>query len=237
MELIKGIQPSSQYRLLLYGVPGLGKSYFASKFPKALFVDLEGGLNQIDCVKTPRIKSYEEFLEACKIFKETPEYTTLVIDTVDILEQLIWRKVCKDGNSKSIEEVGGGYGKGYTIAQEMFLKILNSLDETGKSYILIAHEQQKNISEPDKNPYDKYLIKLNQKTASLLTARVDGVLFCTWEIKVNREAEKATSTGKRICITSQSASCTCKNRYNLAVTEELNDELINKIVMFGHVNK
>lgn len=233
MDVIKGVKPNSRFRILLYGIPGIGKSSFANLFPKPLFLDLESGLDQIDCVRTPKIKSYDEFIEGCALFKASKEYETLVIDTVDILEQLIWKKLCSDNNCKSIEEVGGGFGKGYTLAQNIFLQLLNSLDDLGKSYIFIAHEQQKNISEPDKNPYDKYVIKMNQKSASLITARVDAVLFCQYEIRVNKEQEKATSTGRRICITQELASCTTKNRYKLDTIEEMNQALADKIVNFG----
>jgi phage nucleotide-binding protein len=234
MDIIKGIKPNSRFRLFIYGPPGVGKSSFANQLPDTLFVDLEGGLEQIDCARTPRVKTYEEFIEACTYFKAQKEYQTLVIDTIDILEQLIWKKICAENNVKNIEDVGGGYGKGYTLAQGMFLQLLNSLDDLGKNYVFIAHEQQKTINEPDKPAFDKYVIKMHQKSASLITARVDAVLFCNWEIRVNAQQEKASTTGRRICVTQESASCVTKNRFGLDTVEEMNKNLIEKIVTFGH---
>jgi phage nucleotide-binding protein len=233
MEIIKGIKPNSRFRLFIYGPPGVGKSSFANQFPGVLFADLEGGLEQIDCARTAKIKTYEEFIEACAYFKTAKEYQTLVIDTIDILEQLIWKKICTDNGVKSIEDVGGGFGKGYTLAQSMFLQLLNSLDDLGKNYIFIAHEQQKSVSEPDKPAFDKYVIKMHQKSASLITARVDAVLFSSWEIRVNAAQEKASSTGRRICITQESAACVSKNRFGLETIEEMNKNLVDKIVNFN----
>ncbi len=49
--------------ILLYGVPKLGKSSFASQFPEAMFFECEPGLNHLEVFKVPTY-SWEAFLEA-----------------------------------------------------------------------------------------------------------------------------------------------------------------------------
>ncbi len=39
--------------ILLYGVPKLGKSSFASQFPEAMFFECEPGLNHLEVFKVP----------------------------------------------------------------------------------------------------------------------------------------------------------------------------------------
>jgi hypothetical protein len=69
--------------ILLYGVPKLGKSSFASQFPEAMFFECEPGLNHLEVFKLPTY-SWEAFLEACKLLaKGDHNFKTIVIDTVD----------------------------------------------------------------------------------------------------------------------------------------------------------
>jgi hypothetical protein len=71
--------------ILLYGVPKLGKSSFASQFAEAMFFECEPGLNHLEVFKVPTY-SWDAFLEACKLLaKGDHNFKTLVIDTVDIL--------------------------------------------------------------------------------------------------------------------------------------------------------
>jgi hypothetical protein len=66
MKILKGKQPATNRRVLLYGVHGVGKSTWASSAPESLVIDLEGGVKDIDCMKTERITSYDEVLEIIK---------------------------------------------------------------------------------------------------------------------------------------------------------------------------
>ncbi len=80
--------------ILLYGVPKLGKSSFASQFPEAMFFECEPGLNHLEVFKVPTY-SWEAFLEACKLLaKGDHNFKTLVIDTVDNAFKMCSDYVC-----------------------------------------------------------------------------------------------------------------------------------------------
>lgn len=66
MRLLKGKQPATNRRVLLYGVHGVGKSTWAAHAPDSLIIDLEGGVRDIDCLKTERITSYDDVLATIK---------------------------------------------------------------------------------------------------------------------------------------------------------------------------
>ena len=56
-NVIKGRQPVPP-RLMIYGSEGVGKSTFAANAPKAVFVQTEDGLSEIDTAKFPLCATY-----------------------------------------------------------------------------------------------------------------------------------------------------------------------------------
>ncbi|KKW70312.1 AAA family ATPase [Lactococcus cremoris] len=40
-------------KVVLYGVEGIGKSTFASQFPNAVFIDIEGSTSNMDVMRMP----------------------------------------------------------------------------------------------------------------------------------------------------------------------------------------
>ena len=49
-------------RGVIYGCEGVGKSTFASKFPKPLFADLEGGTAHLDVPRISDLNAWETLL-------------------------------------------------------------------------------------------------------------------------------------------------------------------------------
>src|SRR3972149_1444613 len=98
MKLIENIQRGRRLvspRILLYGVEGIGKSTFGSQSPKPVFIQTEDGLDEIDCEKFPLATTYDDVLSAlAELRTEQHEYETVVIDSLDWLERLVWDKLC-----------------------------------------------------------------------------------------------------------------------------------------------
>ena len=94
---------------LVYGTAGIGKSTFATCAPAPIVVQTEDGLGEIDCHKFPVAQSFDEFLQSLgALYSEDHAYRTVVIDSLDWLERLIWDAVCKRESATTIEKVGGG---------------------------------------------------------------------------------------------------------------------------------
>ena len=231
MEIIKGVQHNA-WLAVLYGVPGIGKSTLAASAPKPLFLDLEGGLARINCDKTPRLNSHDELIEALK-FAYKSDYHTIVLDTLDGIEEMIRKQVCAEGGQKSIESFG--YGKGYTLMTEKFQTLLNTFElfkAANKNVLLIGHEIIKSFSPPDGDAYDRYILKMNQKLASVLVGRADAVFFAQYEalLKTDRTHEdrlRAIGTGRRILRTQEAPAWIAKNRMKLESTIEMNADIFN----------
>lgn len=218
-------------RLLLYGIEGVGKSTFAAQAPKPIFLPTEDGLGEIDCASFPLAKQLTEVEESLSaLAKEPHEYQTVIIDSCDWLERLIWDDLCRISNSTSIEKVDGGYGKGYIAALGFWRHILDLLDVLHKqrnmAVILIAHAKVERFEDPESTAYDRYSPRLHKQASALLTEWVDAVLFATRKFRTEtedagfgRERTIAVGIGKdggeRILRTVGGPACVAKNRYNL----------------------
>jgi hypothetical protein len=193
---------------------------------------LEGGLARIDCDKTPRLNSYQEMIDALK-FAYKSEYETIILDTVDGVEELIRNCVCAEGGQKSIESFS--YGKGHVLMAEKFHTLLNTFElfkAINKNILLIGHEIIKSFSPPDGDAYDRYILKMHQKLASVLVGRADAVFFAQYEalLKTDRTHEdrlRAIGTGRRILRTQEAPAWIAKNRMKLESTIEMNADIFN----------
>ena len=120
MSMLESIQTGRENRpprLMVYGQEGVGKSTLGASAPDAIFIQTEDGLGEINCHKFPLAKSFDEVLaELTALRDEDHKYKTVVIDSADWLERLIWDRVCSDFGVRSIEKADGGYGKGYVHA-------------------------------------------------------------------------------------------------------------------------
>ena len=178
--------------------------------------------------------------------REKHDYETVVIDSLDWLEHLIWDAVCKEYGVKSIEKADGGYARGYTHALvywRQIVDILNALRiDRGMLVLLIAHAKIEKFQDPESTAYDRYSPRLHKHASALLTEWVDIVTFATRKFRVeredagfNRERGIAHPVGKdggeRILRTVGGPSCVAKNRYNLPAELPLDwDALLNAIL-------
>lgn len=222
------------YKICIYGVPGVGKSTMATFAPDPAFIDLEDGLITIDCLKTSYITEYETYMQAMRSAASNKDIKTIVIDTVDGLEKILTDRILKDHDKESLADFG--YGKGYEILMNEFNKqfdVMDKISRMGKNIIIIAHDMVKTYQDPTSEPYDRYMIKLHQKSAQVLYARLDAVLFATYEklVKKNKQNDqhRAIGKGKRILLCSENPAYIAKNRFGLDEKMEFSEDIFNQI--------
>jgi hypothetical protein len=237
---------STPPRILLYGTEGIGKSTFAAQAPNPIFISTEDGLGEINCASFPLAKKFtdvETYLSALAM--EPHEYQTVVIDSCDWLEQLIWDVLCQISHVSTIEKVDGGYGKGYTAALGYWRQFCDALEalrtQRNMAVILIAHAKVERFEDPESSAYDRYAPRLHKHATALLTEWSDAVLFATRKFRTEsedvgfgRERTIAVGLGKdggeRIIRTVGGPSCVAKNRYNLPYEMTLSwDAFVNAL--------
>ncbi|MCH5212245.1 MAG: ATP-binding protein [Oscillospiraceae bacterium] len=226
MRITTGIIRSAK-KVVIYGPEGIGKSTFASFFPKALFIDAEGSTKTMDVSRLPKPTSWTMLFDEIRYILANPDVcTTLIIDTIDWAERLCIENVCAKHNKKGIEDFG--YGNGYVYEQEEFGKLLNILDEViecGINIVLTAHAQLRKFEQPDETgAYDRWELKLGKKTGSLISPLVkewaDMVLFAnyqTFAVAADDKGKKFKAQGgKRVMYTSHHPCWDAKNRDGLS---------------------
>jgi len=134
----------------IYGTPKSGKTTVASQFGddlhnKVLFFATEPGHKFQEIYKFQNVDGSEptkwhDFLDCCReLVAEEHDFKMLAVDTVDNLWD--W---CADyiKNKHSIEhESDLGFGKGYALIREEFMKPIKYLGQIGMGLLFISHEK------------------------------------------------------------------------------------------------
>jgi hypothetical protein len=212
-------------RIIIHATKGIGKTTFGANSPKPIFIQIEDGQGTLDIARFPQAKSYDDVMESlAALSQEEHDFSTVVVDSLDWLEPLIWQKVCEVNGKKSIEEFG--FGKGYIEALPLwrdFFAALNYLrSEKGMASILIAHTQIKRFDSPDAEPYDRYQLKMHDRASALAQEWADVILFANMKVFTTkteggfgRATTRGISTGERVVYTEERPSHVAKNRYQL----------------------
>ena len=143
----------------LHGKPGMGKSTWAAKAPEPYFVTLEEGTNQLDVTRSPLITSWDSFIVLMgELIREEHPYKTVVIDTADVLEMLIWKCICEREHVKSIELACGGYGKGLREALEAYWpRLIDAAralrDKRNIGTIMLCHSVDREVTSASAETY------------------------------------------------------------------------------------
>jgi hypothetical protein len=218
--IVHGRQESPD-RILIYGVDGIGKSSWAAAAPRPVFLDSEDGTGDLDVARFPRPETWEELLEAIDTLTSEPHaYRTLVIDTVDWAEAMLWRLLCRRDGKRSIEDYG--YGKGYVIALHewrLFIAKLERLQrERRMGVILVGHAHVRTFASPEEAVYDRLQLKLHEKAAALIREWCEDVLFARWQtlvVRGTRGGARGVAAGARVVEAVGSVAWDAKNRHSL----------------------
>lgn len=229
-------------RVVIAGLEKMGKTTFTSGAPNSLLIPLEVGFSGVNVTKTKMLQSLDEVqsflaevLHYCQ--QGTFPYRSLVFDSGTALERMIHDAVImrdptyRPGGKKVItmESCHGGYGKGYSLANDEFDSLLQTFDvlavNFGINIILTCHVFSSKIMDPTAGEYDSWDLLLhspkNQKTygkRERITQWADIVGFLYEPVFVSESGNmsKAVSQNKgRVLGVSRTPSYTAGNRFGL----------------------
>lgn len=172
--------------ILLYAHAKFGKSTIASGCPDAIFLATEAGLNHLNVFQIP-IKSWEDLLIAAKEITEgNHNFKTVVIDTVDNAYRLCSEYVCAQHGIKHESDLG--YGKGWSLVNGEFQRVLTKLSLLPYGLFLISHAIEREIETRTGN-YTRIIPTLPDKARKIILGMSDFILYGDIEESTNKDGK------------------------------------------------
>lgn len=175
--------------MLLYGEPKIGKSTFCSRFEDAFFIATEPGLNHLETYNA-RVNCWDEAVEVLEELTYTKEiFSPIIVDTIDKL----WDFCCEDAamqcGQKTVDFVA--YGKGYSLAKDMFKKYIQSLVNLNAGIIFTSHVSFVEMTIPTGETIKRFVPSVNDRCREIIYPLVDIIGY------VDIETDLDPKTGER----------------------------------------
>ena len=193
--------------ILLYGETKIGKSTLCASLGKPLFLDLEDGLRALNVCRLPA-HSWDDIRDVTnQLAKGEHDFTTLVIDTIDIMWNHITHFVCKQHNSQDIEDIGK-WAKGYREAADILLQYLLKLQTLPYGCIMVSHAAYTEYTSPGGITSTKTVPTLPTSALKVILRVVDSILYAQTSVATIDGQLKHT----RELVTHSNPSCLAGSR-------------------------
>lgn len=165
--------------ILLYGLPGVGKTSLAAEFEKVLLAGFEMGSNALHNVYVQPIKTWQEWKDMvkqlCKNNELKEKFHSIAIDTVDEAWSLCVKYICTQNGMETLGDLA--WGQGYDIARKEFSNTFRDLAYNGYGLIYTSHSIEVNMKN-DKNEEYSYIKPGLQKTPfEIINKMVDIIAY------------------------------------------------------------
>jgi len=225
MNIVKGRQ-DGPVRALCYGPEKVGKTTFASMWPKPLFVDADHGTRRMD-VERVCPQSWSAVLQIVDdLTANNQGYRTLVLDTCDWLEYLAVEHVLatvttsKGATVTNIE--GYGWGAGYVHVNDAWKRLMDKLallqDTSDMHVLLLAHASMRRLELPEETgSFDRWELKCMKQSCGTLKEWPEMVLFLNYEtiVVTMDNGKRKAQGGSRVVHAAHHPCWDAGNRFGL----------------------
>lgn len=217
--------------IAIYGTPGVGKTSLASEFPNPIYLYVEGE-EPPEGIEMPNaeIKSFDELLDTFNdLLSEQHEFKTVIIDSLDKVEPMVWAATCARNGWDSIDSNDKGsptsFGKGYLAADVEWRDLfdgISALSRAGIFVVQILHSEAKSFNDPLVDAYDRYRPKLQRRALDLVIENCKALLFLNRRTSVkqvkafggkDQAKPEGMSGAERLIYTDERAGFLAKNRF------------------------
>jgi len=190
---------SFNFTLLLYGKPGVGKSYFAFHLPKPHFITTDNNYGYLirygaDPKACTRISNWDEYNAAVEKVSKLPNSVCETV-VLDLLEDA-YRMCIEDFQSiNKIQYVGDmDHGKGWKMSEVAAVGGICRLINCGKNVVLISHETSYDV----KNRYGitNTYYQPSDRTRDIVLEQIMG--NCTFVLRCYTEDTQVENSDKLV---------------------------------------
>lgn len=222
--------------MTIIGDAGTGKTSLAATFPNPIVVRAEDGVNRIEkSIEKP--DAFPPITEPAQLWdqliallNEEHSYDTLIIDSVTKLEELFTKAILeKDGRAKTLATALGGYGAGYQALAADHARVRRAAgalnERKGMAVIFIGHADLETMRLPDSDDYQRYSLRLSNKSIAPYVDDVDLVALVRLTSALrgdDGERKKVISDGSREIVAHATAASVTKN--GLGIMEPIDFE-------------
>lgn len=215
-------------RVLVYGIPGIGKTTFAMEYPASALIPFDHGYQDI-----PNIEG--RYFPICRTLGDvqgklqmlaTGEHSVgaFVIDGVGIMDDLICQGIATEHGKPTVGDIG--YGKGGDLVTAKWHKILDAIEDIqlarNLAVFFIAHAHVVKKKDPTTDPYDQYQPLLSKEGTTAVAGWCDEVYFLNnknytmeKDAGFGQTRVKATGGEQRVMFTEERPGYMAKNRLGL----------------------
>jgi hypothetical protein len=226
-------------KIAVCGVAGIGKSSFGAYAPSPVFLCLDDTLGSLSPPRVeprpgdPVIASWSELLECVEMLaRDEHDFSTLVIDPIDLAQPLLYAHLCRLHGQPDIEgaaEKGSpfAFGRGVRVyALPLLRELLGALDwlrtNRGMAIVLTAHATVVRYNDPRSEGYDRYQPAMDRLLGQAVCDWVDDWLFFSWRVATREEKlgfgktrARGVSSGQRVLYTQERPAYWAKNHHGL----------------------
>ena len=165
--------------ILLYGLPGVGKTSLASEFKNVLIAGFEMGTNALNNVYVQPIKTWKDWRDMVKQLctKDAlkDKFDSIAIDTADFAWDLCIKWICSQNGVEKLGDIP--WGGGYDLAKKEYTQTFRDLTYSGYGLVFISHSTEKTYKNEKGEDYTQIVPALPNRPFDIVNKMVDIIAY------------------------------------------------------------
>lgn len=165
--------------MMLYGLPGVGKTSLAAQFDKVLIAGFEMGTNALNNVYVQPIKTWQDWKQMvnqlCRKEELKEKFHAIAIDTADEAWALCSKFVCNQNGVDELRELP--WGQGYDLAKKEYAQTFRDLAYSGYGLIFTSHSTEKTYKNEKGEEYTMIVPALPARPFDIINKMVDIIAY------------------------------------------------------------
>ncbi len=165
--------------IMLYGLPGVGKTSLAAQFDKVLIAGFEMGTNALNNVYVQPIKTWQDWKQMvnqlCRKDELKEKFHAIAIDTADEAWSLCSKFICNQNGVDELRDLP--WGQGYDLAKKEYAQTFRDLAYNGYGLIFTSHSTEKTYKDEKGEEYTMIVPALPARPFDIINKMVDIIAY------------------------------------------------------------